>query len=199
MRVRHSVIVMLGAAAISGCPRANRSDPAELKLAAAVSDSLTVALADSLGPSLGYSVRLAGEAIESLTACDDRADANGWVSVGSPIVEMQLPPGFQSSGQMSQMARWTGPTGWIRASPHTEGPHSGWTGLITSECDVFVSGYPTHIDLLTTTYGRGVHATIRVQGATPIGIEAMSRTIGGQAQLLHAIRYARVSSAWGQP
>jgi hypothetical protein len=55
------------------------------------------------------------------------------------------------------------------------------------------------VDLVTVGYGRGVHVLIKVQGAPAIGIEAQATTITGQAQLLHAIRSARVSSAWGRP
>jgi hypothetical protein len=190
---------MVGTAVvIAGC-RPRRSDASELALAAAASDSVTVALADSLAPSLGFVVGQAGVPIDSVGACDDRVDAHGWETVGSNVVEMELPTGFTSSGQMSNTAHWSGPSGWIKASAHTGDKHIGWTGLITSECDVYVSGSPTHIDVVTTLYGRGVHALIQPPNATAIEIEGQSKTVGGQAQLLHAIRYARVSAAWERP
>ena len=137
-------------------------------------------------------------AIESLSACDDRVDARGWETVGSAIVDMELPPGFTGSGQTSQVARWNGPAGWIRAASHSGDAHTGWTGTITSECDVYISGSPAHIDLVSG-YGRAVHALVKVSGAPDLALEAQARTIGGQAQLLHAIRYARISAAWGHP
>jgi hypothetical protein len=192
-------VAMLGTAVvIAGC-RQKRGDASELALAAAASESLTVALSDSLAPSLGFVVGQSGAPIDSVSACDDRVDAHGWESVGSSIVEMELPTGFKSSGQVSRVASWYGPSGWIKASAHTGDKHIGWTGLITSECDVYVSGFPTHIDVVTTVYGRGVHALIQPQDAPAIEIEGQAKTVGGQAQLLHAIRYARVSAAWGRP
>lgn len=198
MRSSTSIITIAAAMIVAGCqpPRPNAS---ELAVAAAVSESLTVALADSLGPSLGFVVTQSGAPIESLNACEDVIDGRGWESVVSSIVELQLPPGFKSSAQTGQVAQWYGPSGWIRASPHSGDAHVGWTGLITSECSVFISGAPAHIDVVTTTYGRGVHALIQPQDGPPIGIEAEAKTIGGQAQLLHAIRYARISAAWGRP
>lgn len=195
---RLTLIAAAALVVIAACHRSSRADAAELALAAAASESLTVALADSLAPGQRFAVSQAGSSIESLSACDDHMDSHGWTSVGSPIVEMELPPGFSSSGQTSQTAQWNGPGAWVRVTGRQSGAHSGVTGLITSECDVFISGAPTHIDLVTTTYGRGVHALIKLQDAPPIGIEAQARDIGVQAQLLHSIRTARVSAAWGR-
>jgi hypothetical protein len=183
---------------VAGC-RHTRRDGAELALAAAASESLTVALSDSLAPSLGFVASQAGTPIDSVNACEDRVDAHGWETVASSIVEMELPPGFKSSGQISQTAHWYGPSGWIKASAHTGDKHIGWTGLITSECDVYVSGAPTHIDVVSAPYGPAVHALIQPSDAPAIEVEGQAKTVGGQAQLLHAIRYARVSTAWGRP
>jgi len=192
-------LVMLGAAiAAAGCNPSGRVNTAELALAAAASESLTVALADSLDPSGGYLVSQAGQQIESLSACHDPVDARGWESVASNMIEMQLPPGFRSAS-VGQTARWTGPAGWIAASPGSRSSYSNLGGAVTSECDIFISGAPTHVQLVTTTYGRGVYASIRPQDAPAIEISAMARNIDGQAQLLHAIRYASISSAWGRP
>jgi hypothetical protein len=189
--------MLVTALVIAGCQHA-RVDASELALAAAASESLTVALSDSLAPSLGFVAGQAGAPVEALNACEDRVDAHGWETVASSIVEMELPPGFKSSGQISQTAHWYGPSGWIRASAHTGDKHIGWTGLITSECDVFVSGAPAHIDVVTALYGPAVHAFIQPTGAPAIEVEGQAKTVGGQAQLLHAIRYARISAAWGR-
>ena len=185
--------------AASACRRPPRFDPAEAALAAAASDSLTVALADSIAPAHGYVAYQSGAPVESISACEDHVDSRGWQSFASRIIELELPDGYTGTNQTSQLARWNGPGGWLRASTHSDDAHAGWSGLITSECDVFISGSPAHVDLVTTGYGRGVHVLIKVQGAPDIGIEAQAATIGGQAQLLHAIRAARVSSAWGRP
>jgi hypothetical protein len=181
------------------CRRAPRFDPAEAALAAAASDSLTVALADSIAPGQGYVASQAGAPVESISACEDHIDSRGWQSFASRIIELELPDGYTGTTQTGYRARWNGPGGWLSASTSSSEPHVGWSGLITSECDVFISGSPAHVDLVTVGYGRGVHVLIKVQGAPAIGIEAQATTITGQAQLLHAIRSARVSSAWGRP
>jgi hypothetical protein len=193
-------VSLLGALAIvtAACHRARRFDAAEAALAAA-SDSLTVALADSIAPGSRFVTTQSGNPIESITACEDHVDSRGWQSFGSGIIELELPDGYTGSSQTRQLARWSGPGGWLRASTHSGDAHGGWTGLITSECDVFISGSPAHVDLVNTGYGRGVHVLIKGQDAPDIGIEAQATTLGGQAQLLHAIRTARVSSAWGRP
>ena len=74
----------------------------------------------------------------------------------------------------------------------------GWTGLIVSQCEVYISGYPARLYVLNTLYGRGVHATIRIEGKQDIEIDAQTRSTRNQAEFLHALRYARVSSAYGQ-
>jgi hypothetical protein len=181
------------------CRRAPRFDPGEAALAAAASDSLTVALADSIAPAQGFVATQAGSAVETISACEDHVDSRGWQSYASRIIELELPDGYTGTTQTSSLARWNGPSGWLRASTHSSEAHVGWSGLITSECDVFISGSPAHVDLVTGGYGRGVHVLIKVQDAPQIGIEAQAKDIGGQAQLLHAIRAARVSSAWGHP
>lgn len=196
MRARQPLLVMLGAS-LSACMPAPRANSAELALAAAASDSLTVALADSVVPS-GYTVGQAGIAVESLNACKDDVDSHSWESFASNIVDVQLPPGFTAASPGGDVARWTGPIGSMYASLHRGGPHSGSMNTITSECDVYISGAPAHIDLTTTSYSRGVHATIQVQNGPGIELDATARTVGGQAQFLHAIRYARISANWGR-
>lgn len=198
-RVSRLALFAVAAVAGSECRRAPKLDPAEAALAAAASDSLTVALADSIAPGRGYVAYQSGAPVESISACEDHVDSRGWQSFASRIIELELPDGYTGTNQTSQLARWNGPGGWLHASSHSEEAHVGWSGLITSECDVFISGSPAHVDLVTTGYGRGVHVLIKVQDAPAIGIEAQATTIGGQAQLLHAIRTARVSSAWGRP
>jgi hypothetical protein len=190
-----AAVVLVGDA----CRRAPRFDPGEAALAAAASDSLTLALADSIAPAQGFVASQSGGPVESISACEDHVDSRGWQSFASRIIELELPSGFNGTTQTSYQARWNGPGGWVHASNSSSDAHVGWTGLITSECDVFISGSPAHVDLVTTGYGRAVHVLIKVQGAPAIAIEAQSTSMGGQAQLLHAIRSARISSAWGRP
>jgi hypothetical protein len=176
---------------------ARRQRGNDLPLVIAASESLTLALADSIATARGLINPAAVAGLESLTACDDRVDASNWPHYRTPIVEMMVPPGFtQSSDGFSGRAEWRGPDGWIRAVGSSSQLHTGWTGLITSECDLYVAGWPTHLDLVNTTYGKGVHAMIMVAGKQAISIEAQAKSVARQAQMLHAIRSARVSASW---
>src|SRR5689334_1091385 len=142
-----AAIALVGGA----CRRAPRFDPAEAALAAAASDSLTVALADSIAPGRGFVASQSGGPIESISACEDHVDSRGWQGFASRIIELELPDRFTGTTQTSYQARWNGPAGWLRASNSSSDAHVGWTGLIASECDVFISGSPAHVDLVTTS------------------------------------------------
>jgi hypothetical protein len=192
-----TIALLLGAAA---CQRSTRVNAAELALAAAASDSLTQEVADSIGSSQGLVVRQQGSPLESLNACNDRVDGSGWQSVGSRIIETEVPSDFTAGAQTAQSASWSGAAGTLRASSHRGAAHTGWwSNNVTSECDVFISGSPAHVDLVSTTYGRSVWAMIQVRDAPAIELEGQSNSVAGQAQLLHAIRTARISAAWGRP
>jgi hypothetical protein len=179
------------------CRSPRRFDPSELVLAAAAADSVNIALADSLHAG-GPVVSQAGEPVGELSACSDHLDGRGWASAGTHILELQLPPGFALTSESDQSVEWRGPGGSLRASSSRGDAHSPGYGTVTSECDVFTSGSPTHIDLVTSEYGRSVSAFIKPSDAPAIRVEGQSTTVTGQAQLLHAIRSARVSAAWGR-
>jgi hypothetical protein len=192
-----TLALVLGAAA---CQRSTPVNTAELALAAAASDSLTQEVADSIGSSQGLVVRQQGSPLELLNACNDRVDGSGWQSVGSRIIETEVPSDFTAGAQTAQSASWSGAAGTLRASTHRGAAHTGWwSNNVTSECDVFISGSPAHVDLVSTTYGRSVWAMIQVRDAPAIELEGQSNSVAGQAQLLHAIRTARISAAWGRP
>ena len=197
MKLRRLTIIALAAAA-AGCTRHVAND-AELALAVAASDSVTQALSDSLAPSQGFAVRQAGTPAESFSACHDNEESVGWQTVGSLIVDMELPSSnYTADAQTKEHAGWTGSTGSVRVSEHRGSNHAWWSNDITSECDIYISGSPAHIDLVTTRYGRAVYATIRPSDAPPIELEARAQTAAEQSQLLHSIRTARISAAWGK-
>ena len=199
MRLRRLTILAL-AAGVAACKRAPASD-AELALAVAASDSVTLALSDSLAPLQGFGVRLQGGERESFSACHDNEESVGWQTVGSRILEMELPPNnYTADAQNNEYAGWTGPTGSVRISLHRGGSnHAGWwSDSITSECDVYISGSPAHVDVVTNGRLRMIMATINVQDGQPIEFEGRAQTAAEQAQLLHTIRTARISAAWGK-
>ena len=191
-RVCLTTIVLVAGAA---CHRASKGDAAELALAAAASDSLTQVVADSIAELQGLVVAQQGTA---LSACGDHLDASGWESVSTRIVDMELPPGFTQGGRGDTFASWTGPAGTLSVSLHRGSNHGWWGNKVTSECDIYISGSPAHVDLVTTESVRSVYATITIQDAPAIQLEGQARTVGGQAELLHSIRTARISAAWGR-
>ncbi|HEV8234425.1 MAG TPA: hypothetical protein VGP84_07490 [Gemmatimonadaceae bacterium] len=197
MRFRRLTILAVAAGA-TGCTPHVAND-AELALAVAASDSVTQALSDSLAPLQGFAVRQAGAPAESFSACHDNEESVGWQTVGSLIVEMELPSSnYTADAQTKDHAGWTGSTGAVHVSEHRGANHGWWSNDITSECDIYISGSPAHIDLVTTRYGRAVYATIRPSDAPPIELEARAQSGAEQSQLLHSIRTARISAAWGK-
>jgi hypothetical protein len=194
----HRLTMLALAAATAACARPAANN-AELALAVAASDSVTLALSDSLAPLQGFAVRQQGAPAESFSACHDSEESAGWQTVGSLIVDMELPSSnYTADPQTKEHAGWTGSTGSVRVSEHRGANHGWWSGDITSECDIYISGSPAHIDLVTTRYGRGVYATIRPSDAPAIELEARTQTAAEQSQLLHSIRTARISAAWGK-
>jgi hypothetical protein len=186
----------LAVAVSAACgPRASAGrDGGDLALAIAASESLTTALAESVAASVvarGAARRGAREdSTTTLNACDDRA-GGGWQTFSSDIVDLQLPDGFESELQTARLARWRTNDAYVLAEPAST---RGWPGVITSSCDVSISGWPARLYMMKTAYGRGVHATIMVHGQPAIEIDAQARNLERQAQLLHALRTARISA-----
>ena len=178
-----------------GCRSRGPRPPSDQRLAAIASESLTTALADSVAPLNGFS--LAGDAVDFLSACDNRVDATGWQSFGSNILELELPSGFAPAGG-DQEATWRSSDGYISASGISPSGHGEHRGLPGTECDVYIGGWPAHVELSSTDYGKSVQATIETPGGQWISVRAQAKTLTRQAQLLRAIRFARISSAWGR-
>ena len=196
MKLRCLTVLAL-VAGTAGCMRRVANDAA---LAVAASDSVTQALSDSLAPVQGFAVRQEGAPAESFSACHDNEESVGWQTVGSLIVDMELPSSnYTADPQTKDHAGWTGSTGSVRVSQQRGANHGYWSSDITSECDIYISGSPAHIDLVTNRYGgRGVYATIRPSDAPAIELEARAQSAAEQSQLLHSIRTARISAAWGK-
>jgi hypothetical protein len=186
-------LVLIGSAV--GCRSRGERPPSDQRLAAIASESLTTAIADSVAPLHGFA--LAGEAVDFLSACDNRVDAAGWQTFGSSIIELELPSGFAPTGG-DQQATWRSPDGWISASGSSPSGHGEHRGPEGSECDVYIGGWPAHVELSSTDYGKSIRVIIQTPGDQWINVSAGARTTTRQAQLLRAIRYARISSAWGR-
>ena len=181
--------------AAQGCRSRGRAGESDLRLAAVASESLTTALADSVAPLNGFA--LAGEGVDFLSACDNRVDATGWQSYASPVLELELPAGFSQVESTADGAAWRSADGFLTArasSPSGRGQYRRDDG---TECDVYIGGWPAHVELTSNGYGKGIRASIETPGDYHIAVEAQAKTTSRQAQLLRAIRTARISSSWG--
>jgi len=195
---------------IGGC----RPNERELARAIATSDSLTRSRADSLATadSLAHADSVA-RVNESRTraallappsACEDSVDGHPSVSVKSNVVEMQLPAGFTRTERVTSRrwakpgsaVQWSGPGGWILAASVAD-PHGAWELNASSRCGATTFyGAPILIERGRWLSDYGVFALIGPDSTYRIGIEAVANSVALQAELLHAIRSARVSPMW---
>jgi len=177
---------------------ASRAAMKELALATTATEQLNVAFAEQTGSTMVASRKVYYADADTVKACDDRVDARGWQTVRSTAVDMELPPEFVASSRGRGVTEWRAPDGaYIRVDPTVGAePHYNWTGLITSECLIYVSGARTHVDALQTVSGLGIHAVIAPEEDKGIAIVADRLTPTRLAELLHAIRSIRVAANW---
>jgi hypothetical protein len=206
----HTLLAALCAIALAGTGgcnsrRAARAEAKELAQASAASEQLNVAFAAEVASKMITSTQKTYyPGSDTLTACDDRVDTRDWQTVRSPAVDMELPPEFvattRSSGRgSSRVVEWRAPDGaYIRVDPGASGePHYNWTGLITSECMVYISGARTHIDARRTVAGLGMHAVLTPESdGTGIAVEADRLSPKRLAEMLHALRTIRIAANW---
>jgi hypothetical protein len=79
--------------------------------------------------------------------------------------------------------------------------HSGWTGSISSECDVAIGSRRAHLDVANASIyseDRIVHAHIYLPPQLALRFVAHAKSRQRQAQLLSATHSIRVRPAWGE-
>ena len=182
--------------AMDGCgSRVLGGAPSDQRLAAVASESVTTALEDSVAPLNGFA--LAGEAVESLTACDNpRLDVSDWQTFTSEVLDVELPPGFEPVGG-DQRASWRSPDGYLSAYGISATSPGERGSLSPNECDVYIGGWPARLEISITPSGKAIEAIVQVRGNEHIRIGAGAKSNTRLAQLLRAIRFARVSSSFG--
>jgi hypothetical protein len=181
-------------------------DKRELALAAKVSDSLTVAFADSVAsrvPAPPPPKPLA--ATDSLRACDDPVGAGELTEVQTGILAMALPKDFipiDTARRNLGVYRWIGRPDYatLVVRSGVAQYHSGWTGLLTSECTIEVAGATAHIDLADAgaqVPDFVVRAVLERPGMYPFVFEAHTRNVRRQGELLHVLRTLSIAdSGW---
>ena len=128
------------------------------------------------------------------------------------LFEIDLPQGFrltnrdraerqaQESGYARYEWRGTDNSTFAVFAGDGGGTHSGWTGLIASECDLESVSGPMHIDVANASVSvpdRVVHAALEVPGQLHLMVLAHARSLERQAELIRAARSVRVSPRWG--
>jgi len=79
--------------------------------------------------------------------------------------------------------------------------HTGWTGLISSECEHDIGARWAHLDVANATIStedRIVHAHIPLSPRLALRFVAHARSRERQSQLLSAVQTLRVRPAWGE-
>jgi hypothetical protein len=78
--------------------------------------------------------------------------------------------------------------------------HSGWTGLIATECELTIDGRSTHVDIANaSTYGADfvVHGFFDASPSLSLVYIAHARSHQRQEELLHALRTVSIKPRWG--
>jgi hypothetical protein len=130
------------------------------------------------------------------------------------LVTLELPADFKltRNGDVERMKKiygysryeWTGSDRSlvIIEAVNNHEAHSGWTGLIESECNLDIGPRPAHLDIANATVefqDRIVHAHIDLAPRLALMFVAHARSRQRQAQLLSAVHTVRVRSGWGVP
>jgi hypothetical protein len=206
-----AIMVLAMSITCTACRR-SRSDTRELALAAAASDSLTEAFADiAAGSAPAPPTRPSLVGGDTLQACVDREPGTGFTLAKTRLFDVALPPDFSPVGSARSdrdaekygVARyeWHGSdNSTLVISGGTTERHSGWTGGVSSECDLETAGAAVHVDLANASIrvnDRVIHAVFDMSARPALIFEAHARSVERQAQLLHSLRTVFVLPRWG--
>jgi len=179
-------------------------------------ETLNVAFRDSVWTG-GASVRQAAEERSApnatpmtAQACNDPGRLSPTQLHTTMLVDVDLPIDFkltnlakaEADAERTGYARytWRGDDNSTLTIEASSDVHSGWTGLIDSECDLTIDGRAAHVDIANaSTYGADfvVHGYFNMESATGLTYIAHARSHARQEQLLHALRTVSVKPRWG--
>ena len=156
---------------------------------------------------------LAVHAPDSLDACSIPLQAQVVTRHTTDVFTLELPADFTLTrdGDVDRRKKhyqygqyeFTGSDGSkviIDAANNDEG-HSGWTGSISSECDIEIGARGVHLDVANATISgedRIVHAHIPLSPRLALRFVAHARSRERQSELLSAVHSLRVRAAWGE-
>lgn len=214
------LLAVTGALTLGSCMNGDGALKArEIDSSIAASETMMLSIRDSVrGVSEAERARrtqaaLAVHAPDSLDACSTPIQAHEVTRHTTDVFTIELPADFTLTrdGDIDRRKRhyqygiyeFTGSDGskvLIDAANNDEG-HSGWTGLISSECDLEIGARTVHLDVANATISaqdRIVHAHVPLSPRLALRFVAHARSRERQAQLLSAVHSLRVRPAWGE-
>jgi hypothetical protein len=181
-------------------------DAPDLELATRASDSLTVAFTNSAAQRALVSERSSPPVSENTAqACDNPVPSVEVLDFRSGPLTLSLPADFRpiDTARVSShgIHRWLGTDkSTIVVRSEDAQYHSGWTGLLKSECTVDIAGARAHIDLADASLevpDYVVRGVLERPGMLSFVFEAHARNIRRQSDLLRALRTLSIDEgAW---
>jgi len=220
-RVAVTALLAISAALLLGsCTNGDSAATArDIDSSIAASEAMILSIRDSVrGVSEAERARrtrdaLAVHAPDSLDACSIPIQAQEVTRHTTGVFTIELPADFRMTldGDIDRREKhyqygqyeFTGSDGsrvFIDAANNDEG-HSGWTGSISSECDLEIGARRVHLDVANATIStqdRIVHAHIPLSPRLALRFVAHARSRQRQAELLSAVHSLRVRPAWGE-
>jgi hypothetical protein len=149
---------------------------------------------------------------DSLDACSYPLPAQEVTRHTLDLVTIELPADFKltRNGDGEPMKKtygysryeWTGSdhSRVIIEPVNNHEAHSGWTGLLESECNVDIGPRSAHLDVANASVDyedRIIHAGIDMVPYLAVSFVAHARSRQRQAELLNAVHTLRVRPGWG--
>jgi hypothetical protein len=143
-------------------------------------------------------------------ACSDPGRLGPTQLHTTTLVDIDLPDDFkltntdkaEADAERTGYARyeWRGSDNSRLSIYPTSAVHSGWTGLIDTECDLNIDGHNVHVDIANaSTAGADfvVHGFFQMEAGSPVAYIAHARSHRRQEELLHAMRTIAIKPRWG--
>jgi len=191
---------------------------ARMESTIAASEAVMLAFRDSVkGESEGVQAAraragLSLRAPDSLDACSSPLPAQEVTRHTLDLVTIELPADFKltrngDGGPEEKIYgysryEWTGSdrSRVIIEPVNNHEAHTGWTGLLESECNVDIGPRPAHLDVANASVDyedRIVHASIEMVPQLAVSLTAHARSRQRQAELLSAVHTLRILPRWG--
>lgn len=211
-------LALLAALSLASCTNADSAATARnMDSSVAASETMMLALRDSVkGVSEEEKARrtraeLAVHAPDNLDACSYPTPAEEVTRHITEFFTLELPADFELTRDADVDRRekhyvnppyeWTASDGSTVeiVGVNNSDVHIGWTGLLSSECNLSIGSRNVHLDVANNTISREdrmVHAHFRVPPQLALRFVAHARSRARQAELLSAVHSIRVLPAW---